>query len=205
MSKELVFNISFPKTGTTSVENALSKLGYNVARGHWDSPHTNYLYGQYMDGNIDELIFFVNHSKFNAFSDGPWFSPRLYERLSKEFPEAKFLLCIRNSDQWFKSLKDMILTQYQSTPTDVLSIYHNESYGFYRWFNEALGDNLDDKTDIMAVYDKHNQDAVSFLDKERLLVIKTEELSWPPLCEFLVKTKPPGPFPRKNVRREKNK
>jgi len=77
------------------------KLGYEVARGHWKNPHMNYLFGQHVSGDIDELIFFVKNTKFNAFSNGPWPSTKLYERLSEEFPEAKFILCSRKPTPWF--------------------------------------------------------------------------------------------------------
>ena len=35
MEKKKVFGIGFSKTGTTSLENALTILGYNVCKGHW--------------------------------------------------------------------------------------------------------------------------------------------------------------------------
>lgn len=178
-------------------------LGYEVARGHWKNPHTNYLYGQYVNGDIDELIYFVKNAGFNAFADGPWFSPRLYERLSEEFPDAKFILCVRNTGHWFESLKDMILSQHEATVNDVGSIYKSRAYGFYRWFQKELGPNLYDEESIMNVYNEHNAMARGFFGPSQLLVMKTEELDWKPLCKFLGRPKPHVPFPRVNVRRVK--
>lgn len=184
------------------MEAALMHLGYEVARGHWKNPHTNYLYGQYVSGDIDELVYFAKHSGFSAFSDGPWFSPKLYERLSEEFPQAKFILCVRNKNQWFASLKDMILIQHNSTVTDISPMYQSKSYGFYRWFVKELGEDLDDKDRIVDVYDQHNQDVVDFFEGDgRLLTMTTENLNWKDLCKFLGKKKPRIPFPRQNVRR----
>ena len=65
-----VFNLGFSKTGTTSIEQALSILGYRVAKGHWKYNYCFYLLALCVNRDYDEIIRFT-HS-FDAFCDAPW-------------------------------------------------------------------------------------------------------------------------------------
>jgi hypothetical protein len=44
----------------------------------------------------------------------------------------------------------------------------------------------------------HNKHVREHIPKDRLLVLRTEELAWEPLCKFLGKPIPDEPFPRVN-------
>ena len=58
---EKIFGLGFSKTGTTSLEIALQKLGYNVCRGHWKNSHTFYLLALYIHRDYDEIFRIVNY------------------------------------------------------------------------------------------------------------------------------------------------
>lgn len=44
---EKIFGVGFSKTGTTSLEAALTLLGYKVCKGHWNNNYSNYLAALY--------------------------------------------------------------------------------------------------------------------------------------------------------------
>ena len=200
LNDRYIFNISFPKTGTTSIEAALSILGYSVAHGTWRSVHTNYLYAQYVNNNIDELLYFVKSSKFNCFSDGPWFSPNLYSILEKEFPNAKFILSERNSELWFDSLRGMLLKTGYINSVD--GIYKSEQYGLTLWFKKVFKTSQLDKKKLIEIYNKHNQDIISFFKNKpgKLIKFELKNIDWKCICQPLGVELPNIKFPKKNFR-----
>lgn len=95
MKETKIFVLGFQKTGTTSLEHALTHLGYNVYGG---------------DKNLlkiedkEELKQYIRHiaSKYDAFQDMPW--PLFYKELYELFPEAKYILTYRDPDTWIDSV-----------------------------------------------------------------------------------------------------
>ncbi len=94
MMKTKVFGIGFHKTATTSLANALSYLGYRVTGPNWvDNP------------NIAEEVYemaFDLANRFDAFQDNAW--PILYKELDQKFPGSKFILTLRPSNDWIRSV-----------------------------------------------------------------------------------------------------
>lgn len=88
----LVFCIGFSKTGTTSLDKALSILGYNPI--HWPNAHIKPRKG---------WIYYIKKSPFDAFSDAPIYFSGFFRELDKEFPNSKFILTIRNPKSLIKS------------------------------------------------------------------------------------------------------
>ena len=41
-------------------------------------------------------------NRFDAFQDNPW--PILYKELDRQFPDSKFILTLRPSDEWIRSV-----------------------------------------------------------------------------------------------------
>ena len=82
MTKAKVFCIGFHKTGTTSLELALKKLGYRVT-GSFGTK----------DPDIAEKVHEMAYAmvpEYDAFEDNPW--PILYRELDERFPGSKFIL-----------------------------------------------------------------------------------------------------------------
>ena len=98
-----IFCIGFPKTGTTSLEEALSLLGYNVCRGHYNNRHTNYLISLFYNKNFDEIDRIISY--YDAFTDLPWGGTDFYIYLSNKYPKAKFIHSERNHEEWYGSLE----------------------------------------------------------------------------------------------------
>ena len=96
----------FPKTGTKSMANALSHLGYNVHdfEEHLEYNLDNYL--RFFDGDIGEEVFTEMYSDVDVVVDQP--ACTIWNILHQQFPEAKVILMERDSaEAWFKSYDGM--------------------------------------------------------------------------------------------------
>ncbi|MDJ1009700.1 MAG: sulfotransferase [Paracoccaceae bacterium] len=91
--RQKVFCVGFQKTGTTSLQYALSLLGYRVGGifgvGDLDS------FGQVRDRALDLM------QGFDAAADNPW--SVLFRDLDAAFPGSKFILTTRDPDRWYAS------------------------------------------------------------------------------------------------------
>ena len=100
--KAKVFCIGAHKTGTTSLEVALKKLGYRV-RGSFGTK----------DPDIAEKVHEMAYAmveQYDAFEDNPW--PVLYRELDERFPGSKFILTRRPAEAWIRSMvKDFATTE----------------------------------------------------------------------------------------------
>jgi len=100
--KPKVFCIGFHKTGTTSLELALRKLGYRVT-GSFGTKDPDIV------SKVHETAFAMV-DKFDAFEDNPW--PILYKELDHKFPGSKFVLTRRPAEAWIRSqVKDFASTE----------------------------------------------------------------------------------------------
>ena len=88
-----VFCIGFHKTGTTSLGDALTTLGYRVTglAGKNDPEIGNHV--------LDMARRLVG--EFDAFQDNPW--PILYRELDAMCPGSKFILTLRDPEPWIRS------------------------------------------------------------------------------------------------------
>jgi hypothetical protein len=84
--KRKIFTIGFNKTGTTSIHHLYEKMGFNSHHGM-----------QWRDcDNFGKLLM------HDCFSDGiPW--DKDYQILDNYFPNAKFILQVRDLDKWVYS------------------------------------------------------------------------------------------------------
>jgi hypothetical protein len=93
-----VFGIGMQKTGTTSLHEAFQMLGFDS--GHWKSAEWARTiwwemnkWGRSRTAELD-----------NALSDNP--IPLLYEKLDKAYPGSKFILTVRDEDEWIRSMEN---------------------------------------------------------------------------------------------------
>ncbi|WP_156413930.1 MULTISPECIES: sulfotransferase [unclassified Guyparkeria] len=97
---EKVFCIGRNKTGTTTLAATLRELGYRVAPQRRAEIIAD---NACLRGDFDSLVDFCGY--YEAFQDAPFSWPGAYRVLDREFPNAKFLLSVRDSpDQWYESL-----------------------------------------------------------------------------------------------------
>jgi len=173
--EEKVFGIGFHKTGTKSLKKALEILDYKVTGPNnvQTIDSTQALYE-----TIDKYL-----PLYNAFQDNPW--PLAYKYLDELYPNAKFILTIRDESSWIKSV-----VNYFHKKTTPMRIY---IYGF--------GSPLGHEDVYLQRYNKHNADVIKYFKgrENKLIVVNfSEQDSWKKICTFLNKSQPDIAFPHLN-------
>lgn len=97
-----IFCISMQRTGTTSVGAFFRHFGYSVA-GWQESKDTQWVSNWY-DGNFEAIFNSKLFKNTQVFEDEPFWHPEFYKVLYHRFPNAKFILFTRDSDDWFRSM-----------------------------------------------------------------------------------------------------
>jgi hypothetical protein len=96
-----IFGIGYPKTGTSSLNAALTLLGYESIHEPRDFLELVRLKGIY---KFPEIYLKVNRRrgdvKWDALTD---FGSTFYYKLDKEYPRAKFILTTRELESWWMS------------------------------------------------------------------------------------------------------
>jgi|WetSurMetagenome_2_1015567.scaffolds.fasta_scaffold46594_3 hypothetical protein len=174
MNEKKIFAIGFPKTGTTSLNSALTTFGYKV-KSHFglDDPD--------ISRNVYEMAFrFVE--QYDAFEDAPWCF--IYKELDKKYPGSKFILTLRPTEKWIKSQVD----------------HFTQTRPMREWIYGA-GCPKGNEDIYIARYERHNKEVLEYF-KDRpddLLVLRlTEGEGWEKLCQFLHKDVPDIEFPHEN-------
>jgi hypothetical protein len=94
-----IFNIGYNKTGTTTMEYVFKKLGYSCPDQQEQEAR---IVKQLYLGNFKPLIDFV--AQYDAFQDMPFSQGVVYSQVDALFPNSKFILTVRNKDDWYESL-----------------------------------------------------------------------------------------------------
>jgi hypothetical protein len=174
MKGKKVFAIGFPKTGTTSINRALTTLGYKV-KGHFGLKDPD------ISRNVYETAFhFVD--QYDAFEDAPWCY--IYKELDKKYPESKFILTLRPTEQWIKSIVNNFI----------------RAKSMNEWI---YGARCPQGNEVLYItrYERHNKEVLEYF-KDRaddILVFQlTEGDGWKKLCQFLHKDIPTVEFHHEN-------
>jgi len=181
--KTKVFGIGFHKTGTTSLANALSYLGYRVTGPNGvDNPN--------IAEEVHQMAFDLAN-RFDAFQDNPW--PVLYQELDERFPGSKFILTVRPTHDWIRS---------------VVSHFNEDETPMREWIY-GVGRPRGNENLYIARYERHNREVIEYFkdrSKQLLVLNITAGEGWTKLCAFLGETVPDAPFPCANAapQREKN-
>ncbi len=172
-----VFGIGFHKTGTTTLDTALQVLGYNAAPVRTD------LIKSLSKNNMEPTLKVAR--TFDAFQDNPW--PIIYNEMYKEFPDSKFVLTVRESEKWIKS---------------IVNSFGGKSTLMREWiYGSGKGDPRNNEQLFLDMYVRHNEQVRDFFsDKaDSFLEINWETaVGWEELCEFLGKEIPGVEFPHAN-------
>jgi len=178
MKKEKVFGIGLSRTGTTSLSEALTILGYKS----WHFP------GPLLTIDHGELRLNYNRIKYwDAINDTP--ISRFYRELDQLFPNSKFILTIRDTNEWLQSMK--VLCRDPSENQEINQL-HKDLYG-----NDTF-----DHVKFEKAYLNHLNSVIAYFKnrKNDLLVINIcSGEGWEKLCHFLSTEVPNVPFPKKHV------
>jgi hypothetical protein len=173
MNKSKIFGIGLPRTGTTTLNNALRILGYRSLH----NPHSfrkNQLDGCYcFDGEWDALTNFGEH---------------IYPQLDECYPGSRFILTVRDKKKWIESIENKTSELSYSEFGNKIRI---SIFGCHK-FN---------KSRYSYIYDLHIREAKEYFRNrpEDLLIVDWEKgQGWKELCSFLNKSVPNVSFPHDN-------
>jgi predicted naringenin-chalcone synthase len=198
-----VIGAGFGRTGTLSLKVALEELGVGPcfhcpdpaaavsadpqqlptstvasSNGHSSDrlPESTSARAAQSSGDYDEV-------DWRATLDGwgstvGWLGARYYREMLDAWPEALVLLSVRDPDAWYASCRDAIDAD--------APIWDSVFEGRFAEREHAIG-----------LYRRHNEEVMSTVPHERLLVYEVAQ-GWEPLSEFLGVQAPKAPFPHLN-------
>jgi hypothetical protein len=122
-----------------------------------------------------------------------WPGASFWPELSEANPDALVILSLRDPDDWYTSCTntifegiDMMVDQGDQWMAAVL-----------RLLGQRFSDRLDDRSAMLAAFEKHNDAVRAGIPAERLLEWTPAD-GWEPICERLGLPVPTDPFPRTN-------
>ncbi len=178
--------VGLPKTGTSSLRDALLLLGYGPRLG-FNNAHCE----RYLNGDINGLV--AELAPYQFAHDWPWCL--MYEAIYQAYPDTVFILTKRRSvNDWFSSLKSHADRKHERLGPERISM-RSRVFGYEN--------PMDNRIHHIQFYRTHIQKVRSFFGDRGTLV----ELSWDSghgwrqLCAALGKEVPDTPFPHVNKRR----
>lgn len=175
-----IFCIGFHKTGTTSLYSALTSLGYRTS----GTVGFDLGYEELKKKGADLCIEAARD--IDAAEDMPW--PLYFRELDAAFPGSKFILTLRDLDNWYASVAGHFEDR---TPP-----MHALTYG------PDKANALDHEDHWIATHQAHLE-AVRAWFADRPGDLLEMDLAagdgWEKLCAFLGKEIPETPFPQKNT------
>lgn len=185
LPKRKVFCIGFQKTGTSSLRDALGSLGYDVAGVFGRETPLDELRDTFVQRGLEIA------AKHDAVEDMPW--PLMFRQLDAAFPGSKFILTLRDTDRWYRSIAD----HFGANP------YHIQQLTYGEDAPAPVGH----EARYRQVYEAHNA-AVRAYFAERpddfLEFWPERGDGWPELGEFLgLERVPVAPFVHTNSSRQR--
>ena len=174
-SEKKIFCIGLSRTGTKSLTVALYILGYNII--HYPSD----------EATLNELI--AGNFNFSVLEDYDGISDitvsPYYAQLYKLFPNSKFILTVRNKEDWLGSFEKHWSDRppfddptQNPTYMKVRRLLRASVYGSYKFNRDRMA----------YVYDLHKKNVLDFFKNKpgSLLVLNIfKKKAWKKLCKFL--------------------
>ena len=127
----------------------------------------------------------------NIFQDIPFSLPNFYKELYKEFPEAYYILTVRDSSEvWYNSLDRFYKKSFPNKYHKIHEIEYIRKGWLYSYLTDCLNSPKTEplnKSSLVAVYENHISDVEEFFkDKPNLIKINlTNPLDFNRLEKFL--------------------
>ena len=197
-----VIGAGFGRTGTLSLKFALETLGFDkcyhmmevvINEGHvaeWRKA-----------ARLENVDWHALYGGYQATVD--WPSASFWRELRLVYPDAKVILTLRDSQQWYTSVMNTIW-KFSST-----SLAEGQRRGDEEMIERAMMGNeviwsgvfagrMDDRDHVIECFERHNQEVIDTVPAEQLLVYRPGD-GWGPLCEFLHRPVPDSDYPRVNT------
>jgi hypothetical protein len=178
--RQKVFGIGLSRTGTKSLDRALSVLGYR-------SDHFSTHLLRLEDGALS-----LDMHKVEAYDALTDITAALFFReLDEAFPGSKFVLTVRDSDGWLRSCR-------QHFPPLEPGLWPYGDAKVLELRRRVYASNCFDSDRFLAAYQAHAEAVRRYFASrpDSLLVFDVcSGDGWGPLCTFLSKPEPKVPFP----------
>ena len=202
-NKGKIFCIGVNKTGTTSLKKAFKELGY-VVGNQWKAEQ---LLTEYKNGDFDVIAKYCKTAQ--VFQDFPFSFPKTYEFMDRAYPNAKFILSIRDSsEQWYYSLVKFHSKVFGNGSVPTTKQLKNATYIHkgYAWecnrlrFKSPESDPYK-KEMLIKSYEEYNQSVINYFKdrpQDLLIINLAEKGSYQKLIDFLGISSPFDDFPWEN-------
>lgn len=177
-----IFNLSLCKSGTTSLEKFLTKT-YNL-KGY------PYMSKFYRNKSVINDVFnnkdfkkIPNINNFDSFSDIPFNLFDSFKYFEKNFPDAKFILIIRNLDDWVDSnirwQKKLLTTSHKG--------YFGEQFFNYQYYGAIQDNKVVDVELLKKAYNDYHESIFKYFEdkKDKLLIMNLEKIEIDKIYSFI--------------------
>ncbi|MEO1321948.1 MAG: sulfotransferase family protein [Pseudomonadota bacterium] len=195
-----VIGAGFGRTGTLSMKAALERLGYDKCHHMYEvMPNDRQLDIWHRISQGDAPDWDTVFEGFQASVDFP--SSAYWRELAEHYPDAKIILTTRSFESWYESASETIyaVSQFPSWTSLIPKARKIKEMVYGAIWDRVFGGKFEDKEATRRVFEQHEADVKAAFSDERLLVFHPKE-GWGPLCAFLGKPVPDGPFPNVNDR-----
>lgn len=198
-----VIGLGYPRTGTMSLKHALEALQLGpcyhmieVFRKPTDVPF--WLAALQQEGSsIDWSSVF---GEFHSTTDCP--ACYFWKELWNSFPDAKYVLTIRDSETWYDSFRTTVYEAMMHPERSTDEAHSNVQCMAKKLILDTMFEGrFEDKDFAIQTYENHNKTIVQQIPSKQLLIFDVKD-GWQPLCEFLEVPTPDSPFPKSNTRNE---
>lgn len=198
-----VIGLGYPRTGTMSLKFALEglQLGpcYHMIEV-FSRPSDVSFWMSALETQGEGTDWSTIFAEFPATTDCP--ACHFWRPLAKCFPDAKYILTVRDSEAWYDSCLETVyqaMTHPEHAPDDA----HRSVQHMARTLilDTMFAGRFLDREFAIQTYEQHNQQVIAAFPASQLLVLNVAD-GWQPLCEFLKLPVPEQPFPQSNTRAE---
>jgi hypothetical protein len=207
-----VIGAGFGRTGTLSLKTALDQLGYPCY----------HMFEVIKHGDMDKWLDVVKCNNGQDYDFEKIFTPSdgrkpyiaavdyptsgYYKKLMELYPDAKVILTVRDSPEvWYQSASETIYVASDMLDKFLFRLLPSskkmKQMGRATIWDNPLVFNGEFETRGKEIYSEWIEEVKRVVPQDKLLIFNVKQ-GWKPLCEFLGKPIPSGPFPRVNEREE---
>lgn len=177
-----VFGIGLSRTGTLSLTAALNRL--SIPTIHF--PSDDLTFEQLRSGDFQLKVL----DKFRGICDTP-VAP-YYPQLDEEFPGSKFILTIRDRDEWLSSTERFWRRTARIQRLPYCRFVNTSVYGVWEYSRDRFG----------YIYDLHLSNARRYFRDSPAKYLEMNICAgdgWSKLASFLGRSDPMIPFPHEDI------
>lgn len=189
-----IIGAGFGRTGTTSLKEALERLGFDKCYHMFEvmrhPDHMQQWQSAHRGEGVDWDALFQG---YQAAVD--WPSCNFWREQMAYYPDAKVILSLRDPERWYNSVMNTI---YKSSVAMRDASAPQSNMVFELIWDGIFEGRMEEKEFVIGKYLEHNQQVRDDVPAERLLEFDPVQ-GWEPLCAFLDCPVPDEEYPRLNT------